>query len=225
MEVPFWNDNLGKRRREINLGGTSSAATSHSSLLQDVRQRRMQRDEQKRRHTSATRIQSWWRGRRQAALVRQELRTMFLQNVTNVTGLRCLVLIGKDEELLGVWSHKFVLEGGGVYVLGIGSCSLLNWAYSQSSLVKLCMTPVSGTSFVEYRYYCCKALQRFQGTPFITYIRICTQFYASRQVRPRVIPPNGSHHAAIATSIWAALELIYPASNLSSSTWVLRAAR
>lgn len=113
MEVPFFGDNPGKRRREINLGGTSTLATSHASLMQDAKLRRMQRNDLKRRQDSATRIQSWWRGRQQAMLVREQLKSTFLGNVANITGLRCLVLIGKDDELLGLWSKTMISDNGG----------------------------------------------------------------------------------------------------------------
>lgn len=36
--------------------------------------------------------------------VRQQLRQSFAQDVMGVNGLRCMVLIGKDEEVLGHWS-------------------------------------------------------------------------------------------------------------------------
>lgn len=113
MEVPYFGDNPGKRRREINLGGSPSA-TTHASLLQDAKARRQQRNDMKRRQDSATKIQSWWRGRKQAVLVRQELRRTFEQNVTNLTGLRCLVLIGKDDAILGKWSSAMLSDGGGM---------------------------------------------------------------------------------------------------------------
>ena len=114
MEVPYFDDDLRKRRRQINLGGNISHAT-HDSLIQEARLRRIQRTEMKRRQESATRIQSWWRGRRHAQHVRQQLRATFDQNVDNVTGLRCLVLIGKDEALLGRWASAMVANGSGAH--------------------------------------------------------------------------------------------------------------
>ncbi|KAI0685222.1 HECT-domain-containing protein [Cytidiella melzeri] len=111
MEVPYFGDNPGRRRREINLGGSTSA-TTHASLLQDAKARRLQRVDLKRKQDCAIIIQSWWRGRTQAALVRQQLRSTFEHNTTNLTGLRCLVLIGKDDALLGQWSNAMVSDGG-----------------------------------------------------------------------------------------------------------------
>ncbi|KAI0090858.1 HECT-domain-containing protein [Irpex rosettiformis] len=111
MEVPYFGDNPGKRRREINLGGSTSAIT-HTSLLQDAKARRQQRNEVKHRQDSALKIQSWWRGRQQAAIVREQLKNTYEQNVTNLTGLRCLVLIDKDDALLAKWSTAVVSDGG-----------------------------------------------------------------------------------------------------------------
>ena len=100
MEVPYFGDNPGKRRREINLGGGSTSAATHASLMHDAKARRQQRTEAKRRQENAIKIQSWWRGRKQAAIVREQLKATYEQNVTNLTGLRCLVLMGKDDEAL-----------------------------------------------------------------------------------------------------------------------------
>lgn len=48
--------------------------------------------------------------------MRRELRTRFEADPTSLTGLRCLVLMGQDEEVLGMWScamreREWVLEG------------------------------------------------------------------------------------------------------------------
>lgn len=112
MDFPIFGDNPGKRRREINLGGLSTAA-SHSSIVQDAKERREQRNLQRKKVENATRIQSWWRGRKHARQVRSQLRTTFEQNVSNVTGLRCLVLIGKDETLLTEWAKVMLSDNAG----------------------------------------------------------------------------------------------------------------
>ncbi|GJE97910.1 HECT-domain-containing protein [Phanerochaete sordida] len=109
MDFPLFGDTPGKRRREINLGGLTTT-TTQTSLLQDAKARRMQRNDLRRRQECATRIQSWWRGRKHAQRVRAELRRTFDQNVTNITGLRCLVLIGKDEALLGRWADAMLAD-------------------------------------------------------------------------------------------------------------------
>ncbi|KAI0366687.1 HECT-domain-containing protein [Pilatotrama ljubarskyi] len=103
MDVPLFGDNPTKRRREINLGGTHSA-TSHNDILQEAKLRRLQRNDLKRRQDSAIRIQHWWRGRIALANVRRDLRRTFDQDITSLTGLRCLVLLGQDEDALGRWS-------------------------------------------------------------------------------------------------------------------------
>lgn len=111
MDFPLFGD-PGKRRREINLGGVT-AQSSQASILQEAKARRLQRDELRRREEGAIKIQSWWRGRRQAELVRQQLREKFEQDVTGLTGLRCLVLIGRDEASLARWSTEIIAAGPG----------------------------------------------------------------------------------------------------------------
>ena len=120
MDFPLFGDHPGKRRREINLGGLTTTA-SQTSLLQDAKARRMQRDDLRRRQESATRIQSWWRGRKHAQHVRDGLRRTFEDNLTTITGLRCLVLIGKDDALLGRWAEAMLADDAGEYPV----CALL----------------------------------------------------------------------------------------------------
>lgn len=112
MDLPLFgaSDHPSKRRREINLGGTSSASTS-SSILQDARTRRTARLDAKRRQDSASTIQLWWRGRMQIQAVKHQLRATFEEDVTGLTGLRCLVLIGQDEISLGKWSTQTTAMG------------------------------------------------------------------------------------------------------------------
>ncbi|KAH9890126.1 HECT-domain-containing protein [Cubamyces lactineus] len=103
MDIPLFGDSPNKRRREINLGG-SQTATSHNDILQQAKLRRLQRNDLKRRQDSATRIQHWWRGRMALNAVRQQLRHTYEQDITSLTGLRSLVLLGQDEDALGRWS-------------------------------------------------------------------------------------------------------------------------
>ncbi|TFK70099.1 HECT-domain-containing protein [Pluteus cervinus] len=92
-----------ERRRKINLGGVSSAATS-TEVLGQAKAIRLERLEQKRRQENATRLQAWWRGVNEARRTRDEMRRTFEGDVSGLTGLRCLVLIGQDEGILGRWS-------------------------------------------------------------------------------------------------------------------------
>jgi len=101
-----------ERRRPINLGGASSVP-SQASILQEVRARRSERQDVKHRHEKATRLQAWWRGLRAARAARYEIRNMFDRNVTNLTGLRCLLFIGRDEDVLGKWSITMSSHGEG----------------------------------------------------------------------------------------------------------------
>ncbi|CDO70815.1 hypothetical protein BN946_scf184801.g6 [Trametes cinnabarina] len=103
MDIPLFGDNPTKRRREINLGGAHTA-TSYNDILQEAKLRRLQRNDLKRRQDSATRIQHWWRGKIALKQVRQLLRRTFDQDITSLTGLRSLVLLGQDEDALGRWS-------------------------------------------------------------------------------------------------------------------------
>lgn len=107
--LPIFGD---ERRRNINLGGASSASTQ-ATILDQAKQRRILRDEQKRRHESAVILQAWWRGVREARLVRRQMRTTFESDVMAITGLRCLVLIGQDEEALGIWSNAMLAQNQG----------------------------------------------------------------------------------------------------------------
>lgn len=117
MDFPLFGEDLsGRRRREINLGGATSQSTQ-ASIIQEARARRSQRDELRRKQEGAIKIQSWWRGRRQAELVRRQLRATFEQDVTSLTGLRCLVLIGRDDALLGRWSEEMTAAGPGESLL------------------------------------------------------------------------------------------------------------
>ncbi|KAH7885642.1 HECT-domain-containing protein [Phlebopus sp. FC_14] len=99
--LPLFGD---ERRREINLGGSLSVS-SQATILDQARARRLERELQRRKEESALKIQGWWRGACEARRVRQHLREVFQGDVTGLTGLRCLVLIGNDEALLGQWSQ------------------------------------------------------------------------------------------------------------------------
>ncbi|KIK81041.1 hypothetical protein PAXRUDRAFT_833139 [Paxillus rubicundulus Ve08.2h10] len=101
--LPLFGDE--RRRREINLGGSTSVS-SQAAILDQARARRIEREALRRREESAIRIQAWWRGVSEAQRVRQQLRHVFQENVTGLTALRCLVFIGKDEDLLIQWSQK-----------------------------------------------------------------------------------------------------------------------
>lgn len=105
--LPLFGDH---RRREINLGGSSSA-TSQAVILNQARARRIERETIRKRQESAVTIQSWWRGITGARRVRQRLREQFTGDVTGLTGLRCLVLIGQDEDVLDRWATEVLSQG------------------------------------------------------------------------------------------------------------------
>lgn len=107
--LPLFGDE--RRRREINLGGSTSVS-SQAAILDQARARRMEREAQRKREECAIRIQAWWRGAREARRVRQQLRWTFREQVTSLTALRCLVLVGDDEDLLSLWSARISQDDG-----------------------------------------------------------------------------------------------------------------
>ena len=107
--LPLFGDE--RRRREINLGGSTSVS-SQAAILDQARARRMEREAQRKRQESATRIQAWWRSACEARRVRQQLRRVFREQVTGLTALRCLVLVGDDQELLSLWSERISRDDG-----------------------------------------------------------------------------------------------------------------
>jgi len=100
--LPLFGDN---RRREINLGGSTSA-TSQATILSQAKARRIERETIRKRQESAVTIQAWWRGIAGARKARQQLCEQFTGDVTGLTGLRCLVLIGQDDDVLGRWATE-----------------------------------------------------------------------------------------------------------------------
>ncbi|KAG1784544.1 HECT-domain-containing protein [Suillus plorans] len=114
--LPLFGD---ERRREINLGGSSSVTTSQTAILNQARARRIERETVRKRQDSAVTIQAWWRGITDSRRVRQELRELFTGDVTGLTGLRCLVLIGQDTYFLDKWAVE-VLSQGSLFSLAHG---------------------------------------------------------------------------------------------------------
>ncbi|KAJ7227472.1 HECT-domain-containing protein [Mycena pura] len=115
--LPLFGD---EKRRQINLGGKSSVSTL-SSLTDQAKARRADRFLEKRKNDSATRIQAWWRGVSATLAVRAEMRRAFETDIEGITGLRCLVLIGLDEDALGKWSRTIAGKGEGcLFSLALG---------------------------------------------------------------------------------------------------------
>lgn len=109
--IPVFDD---ERKRKINLGGVVPATTP-AAIIDRVREERLIRAQQKRRVEQAVRIQAWWRGLREARYAKLKMREAFEADVTGMTGLRCLVLIGKDEEMLSQWSKAMLELGKGEF--------------------------------------------------------------------------------------------------------------
>jgi ubiquitin-protein ligase E3 C len=113
---PIWGDD---RRRKINLGGASSAS-SQTAILDEAKARRLEREDQRRKQINAVKLQAWWRGISEARSARKQMKRTFADDVTGITGLRCLVLIGRDEDVLGQWSSTMIVSGHGelsIYLL------------------------------------------------------------------------------------------------------------
>lgn len=104
-----------RRRRNINLGGRSTSST-HTSILDEARLRREERQSQLKQQRSAIRIQSWWRGKQETRALRVQLRHILDQDPTGINGLRATVLIGQDEESLEIWSRNVLQSGESEWV-------------------------------------------------------------------------------------------------------------
>ncbi|KAJ7679175.1 HECT-domain-containing protein [Mycena polygramma] len=115
--LPLFGD---ERRRQINLGG-SSTVSSLSAITDQAKARRIERTEQKRKNDSAIRIQAWWRAVSSIRAAKKEMRRAFENDVEGLTGLRCMVLIGMDQEVLGKWAQTVATKGeGSLFSLGTG---------------------------------------------------------------------------------------------------------
>jgi len=98
--IPVFGD---ENRRQINLGGASTAAAERN-VLRNARREREERREVRRRQESAIKLQAWWREIRESRRIHMELKRTFEADPMSLTGIRCLVLIGHDEEVLESWS-------------------------------------------------------------------------------------------------------------------------
>jgi len=104
-----------ERRKKINLGGTSGTATQ-ASILEGVHAARLARAHHKKRTDSTIRIQAWYRGLREAKRTRTKLKELFMKDVLSLTALRCLVLIGKDNEVLSIWASRMLAGDEGLFL-------------------------------------------------------------------------------------------------------------
>jgi len=101
-----------EKRRKINLGGATSVS-SQTDILHSAKARRSAREEIRRRHESALCIQSRWRSSQQSRVVKLILSELFQEDVLGLNGMRALVLIGNNDELLAQWSEGVVRAGDG----------------------------------------------------------------------------------------------------------------
>jgi hypothetical protein len=101
-----------EKRRKINLGG-STFVSSQTDILHGAKARRAEREEIRRRHESALRIQSRWRSLQQFRATKRLLSEIFQEDLLGIKAMRALVLIGKDEPLLAQWSEAVISAGDG----------------------------------------------------------------------------------------------------------------
>ncbi|KAG0694768.1 HECT-domain-containing protein [Suillus ampliporus] len=151
--LPLFGDD---KRREINLGGSSSVTTSQATILNQARARRFERETLRKRQESAVTIQAWWRGITDSRRVRQQLREQFTGNVTGLTGLRCLVLIGRDDDFLDRWSTE-VLSQGSLFSLAHGR-DREHWLVLMRQVVFLLLRSVSDHPRSEHAVSCLHVL-------------------------------------------------------------------
>ncbi|KAJ7249220.1 hypothetical protein B0H12DRAFT_701469 [Mycena haematopus] len=107
--LPLFGD---EKRRQINLGGSSSVSTL-SAITDQAKARRIERTEQKRKNDGAIRIQAWWRAVSAIHAAKVDMRRSFENDIEGLMGLRCMVLIGMDQEVLGKWSQTIAAKGEG----------------------------------------------------------------------------------------------------------------
>lgn len=105
-----------RRQRRINLGGVLAVA-SHEEVLQKAKANREERQQARRRHEAATRIQALWRGTLCRKHVKEELKYIFDQDMTSTEAMRCLVIMKNDEERLGAWSEAVTSMGEGMFYI------------------------------------------------------------------------------------------------------------
>ncbi|KAJ7683722.1 hypothetical protein B0H17DRAFT_1073869 [Mycena rosella] len=168
-----------EKRRQINLGGSSSVSTL-ASLTDQAKARRAERTENKRKNDSATRIQTWWRGVSSIRAVKAEMRRVFESDIEGITGLRCLALIGMDQEVLGRWAQTVAGKGEG-------------------SLFSAALGPSQANWLVLIRQVCLLLLRSVAASPqslnAIAYLKIINML-VSADVTTRNLGPQGRDVAA-----------------------------
>jgi ubiquitin-protein ligase E3 C len=119
--LPFLGDG---RRKNINLGGSSSVS-SRDATLALAKVGRLEREETKQQQrASAVKIQRWWReismGRRVRVIpvVEQAVREN-KDGKFSLEALRSVVFIG-SERVLAMWAGAVVLNLGGEYMFQLG---------------------------------------------------------------------------------------------------------
>ncbi|KAG7093192.1 hypothetical protein E1B28_006881 [Marasmius oreades] len=115
--LPLFNGADSSRRRQINLGGTSTTNTAQSTL-ESAKARRHERIEHRRRVDAAVRVQGWWRGELERRRIRErifrEIDERLSADLLEVGIVRRVCFVGRqnvDEKhraVLGKWSRGIV---------------------------------------------------------------------------------------------------------------------
>ena len=122
--IPLFNG-PEKRRRDINLGGTSTAI-SQRDVLQRVKAERELRHEETRRAEATVKLQATWRGVMERRRLRHELLRVFAEDVTGINAMRCLVMMpGSDTgaimNMLDTWSEAICTGNEGTRAAYLGT--------------------------------------------------------------------------------------------------------
>jgi ubiquitin-protein ligase E3 C len=203
--LPF---DFDTRKRKINLGGSNSASSS-STILNDVREQRLQRLSQKRQNEAALSIQAFWRSCLSSRELKNELRvTAFHDHGSTppedleLTRLRCLMLLGKDWKALERWSGEFVKAGAGG---------------GEEGLFRLAKGRYASNWLVCIRQIAWRLLENLSLDPTCVYLSsLDSDADSYLQVTNVLQSPLPAHHAALDQSCRSSTR--YRARNRSSAT-------
>lgn len=193
--IPIWEDD---RRRKINLGGASSAS-SHAAILDQAKAHRLEREDHRRKQINAVRLQAWWRGVTEARSVRKQMKQAFADDVTGINGLRCLVLIGMDEDVLGQWSSIMLASGQGELFQCIHLIQNMNPIYMQIYCFDQWLNVIKpvGSCLCDKPAYCSCDPSPTRHSEFLC-LRLCSLLSLTlSQISSCGITSQSAHHAAV----------------------------
>ncbi|KAI6097077.1 HECT-domain-containing protein [Pisolithus sp. B1] len=149
--------------RVVSPGGSMSVAAA----LEQAKTRRIERKALRRREESALKIQSWWRGALEARNVRLGMRQLCMENMPSLTGLRSLVFVGRDDDLLRHWSAVMSMDDNLLFA-GAASRDQAHWVNLLCRVSVLLIRSVakapSSVSELAHLQVLCKLLDRSYAT-------------------------------------------------------------